>query len=130
MTGAPIAPPLPSTRPALWGGVECTINRVGDAYLDQTVLSGHDARADDLERFAVLGITALRYPLIWESFAQSADPEALWAWHDGRLNRLRDLGVQPIIGLIHHGSGPSTTDLLAPDFASGLAAHAQAAAIR
>lgn len=130
MTGEPIAPLLPSTRPALWGGVECTINRVGDAYLDQTVLSGHDARANDLERFAALGITALRYPLIWESFARSTDPEALWAWHDERLDRLRALGVQPIIGLIHHGSGPSATDLLAPTFASGLAAHAKAAAIR
>lgn len=130
MTGEPIAPPLPSIRPALWGGVECTINRVGDAYLDQTVLSGHDARANDLERFAALGITALRYPLIWESFARSVDPEALWAWHDERLDRLRGLGVQPIIGLIHHGSGPPATDLLAPTFASGLAAHAKAAAIR
>lgn len=117
-------------QPTLWGGVECTISRTGDAYLDQAVLSGHNSRADDLDRFAALGITALRYPLLWESFARSADPGALWAWHDERLDRLRRLGVQPIIGLIHHGSGPTGTDLLAPDFASGLAAHAQAAAIR
>jgi beta-glucosidase/6-phospho-beta-glucosidase/beta-galactosidase len=30
----------------------------------------------------------------------------------------------PIVGLLHHGSGPSTTDLLDPGFAAGLAAHA------
>lgn len=90
-------------QPTLWGGVECTISRTGDAYLDQAVLSGHNSRADDLDRFAALGITALRYPLLWESFARSADPGALWAWHDERLDRLRRLGVQPIIGLIHHG---------------------------
>lgn len=103
---------------------------MGDAYLDQSVLSGHNARADDLDRFAGLGITALRYPLIWESFARAADSEALWAWHDERLERLRRLDVQPIVGLIHHGSGPPGTDLLAPGFASGLAAHAKKAATR
>lgn len=120
----PIDPASSLARPALWGGVECTINRVGDHYLDQVVLSGHDMRADDLDRFATLGITALRYPLLWESFARAADPAALWAWHDERLERLVRMGVRPIVGLIHHGSGPPHTDLLSPDFASGLAAHA------
>lgn len=130
VTGWPIDPLLPYPRPALWGGVECTINRVREAYLDQVVLSGHDGRADDLDRFAALGIAALRYPLLWESFARAADPEALWAWHDERLERLNRLGVRAIIGLIHHGSGPPGTDLLANDFAAGLAAHAMKAADR
>lgn len=54
-------------RIALWGGVECTVNRVGDAYRDQIQMSGHDVRPDDLDRFAQLGIKALRYPVLWES---------------------------------------------------------------
>ena len=130
MTGLPIEPLLPVPRLALWGGVECTINRVGDTYLDQIEQTGHEGRADDLDRFATLGITALRYPLLWESFARAAEPEGLWAWHDERLKRLERMGVRPIIGLIHHGSGPPQTDLLAGDFASGLAAHAKEAATR
>lgn len=115
---------------ALWGGAECTINRVGARYLDQAWLSGHNARTDDLERFASLGISALRYPLLWETFAGAADPERLWSWHDGRLETLRDLGVRPILGLVHHGSGPAMTNLLAPDFATGVGAHAGRAAAR
>ena len=38
----------------LWGGVECTINRVGDRYFNQLERSGHWQRADnDLARFAL-----------------------------------------------------------------------------
>ncbi len=115
---------------ALWGGAECTINRIGDRYSDQSVLSGHDKRLDDLDRFAALGIKALRYPLLWESFAAVTDPERLWAWHDARLDRLRTFGIQPILGLVHHGSGPPVTHLLSSDFPAGLREHAALAARR
>ena len=115
---------------ALWGGAECTINRVGDHFKDQTISSGHDVRANDLDRFAGLGITAIRYPLLWESFELCHDREQLWEWHDERLARLRGRGVRPILGLVHHGSGPRATNLLVPDFAAGLAQHAAEAAGR
>ena len=115
---------------SLWGGAECTINRVGERYQDQIALSGHQERPDDLNRFASLGLKALRYPLLWESFAHAQDPQRLWAWHDERLFRLRDLQIEPILGLVHHGSGPRATNLLAPDFADRLAEHAAAAARR
>lgn len=94
------------------------------------MLGGHDRRTDDLSRFAGLGLSALRYPLLWEAFANASDREALWAWHDVRLGQLQAWGVRPIVGLIHHGSGPRGTDLLASSFASGLAAHAREAAER
>ncbi|MFN7029483.1 MAG: sugar nucleotide-binding protein [Sphingopyxis sp.] len=94
------------------------------------MLSGHEARAYDIERFAGLGLSALRYPMLWEAFAAADDAPRLWAWHDERLARLRTLGIEPIVGLIHHGSGPPTTDLLAPGFAEGLAGHAAAVAGR
>ncbi|MDB5712698.1 MAG: rfbD [Sphingomonadales bacterium] len=41
------------------------------------------------------------------------------------LTELRTQSIRPIIGLIHHGSGPPDTNLLAPCFAPGLAAHAR-----
>lgn len=119
-----------SSRLELWGGVECTINRIGGRYRDQCQLSGHALRDDDIDRMAGLGLSALRYPLLWETFADAPDPERLWAWHDTRLSRLVAAGVRPIVGLVHHGSGPLATNLLAPDFAEGLAAHAAAAARR
>jgi dTDP-4-dehydrorhamnose reductase len=116
--------------PELWGGAECTINRLGDRFFDQSERSGHNRRAEDLDRLASLGIKALRYPLLWETFAAASDPERLWAWHDARLERLRAVGVRPIVGLVHHGSGPLGKDLLRDAFVEGVAAHAAAAAAR
>ena len=114
----------------LWGGHECTVNRVGDAFMDQTVLTGHHDRPQDLELFAGLGVTALRYPVLWERVAPE-DPRRLdWAWTDGRLAKLQSLGVRPIAGLVHHGSGPRYTSLLDDGFAPGLASFAREAARR
>ena len=118
------------TPPALWGGVECTVNRVGDTYRDQLVLTGHHAREDDIELIAGLGVSAVRYPVLWERVAPNSSAERDWSWSDRRLGRLRDAGVAPIVGLVHHGSGPRYTSLLDDGFAPGLAAFARAAAAR
>ncbi|MDQ3700537.1 MAG: sugar nucleotide-binding protein [Chloroflexota bacterium] len=119
-----------STPLELWGGIECTVNRVGDEYFDQLQQSGHDARGDDLERFAALGIRTLRYPVLWERTAPDGPAHADWAWADERLGRLRELGIRPIVGLVHHGSGPRHTDLTQRSFAEGLAEYARAVATR
>ena len=108
----------------LWAGVECTVNRVVDRYFDQLECSGHAARLDDLDRFAELGIRTLRYPILWERTAPDGLDRADWSWADERLGRLRDLGIRPIVTLVHHGSGPRHTDLLDPSFVDGLAAFA------
>ena len=120
----------PEQKPLeLWGGHECSLNRVGETFRDQTVLSGHEEREDDLDRFAALGLKALRYPLLWERTELS--PGVLdWSWADRRLGRIQALGMGVTAGLVHHGSGPAWTDLLDPDFASGLARFAGAAARR
>jgi dTDP-4-dehydrorhamnose reductase len=115
--------------PALWGGIECTVNRVGDVVHDQLERSGHAGRPEDLDRVAALGIRTLRYPVLWERTAPDAG-EPRWAWPDERLGRLRRLGIRPIVGLVHHGSGPRYTSLLDPGFATGLADYAGAAAER
>ena len=112
----------------LWGGVECTVNRTRDGYRDQCRLNGHHDRPQDLDLFADLGLKAVRYPVLWERIApdKPADrPDACdWRWTDARLPRLRDMGIRPIAGLVHHGSGPGHTDLLDAGFAAKLGAFA------
>lgn len=114
----------------LWGGVECTVNRVGDAYLDQFRRGGHFEREADLSLLAGLGIKALRYPVLWERCAPEGLDCADWSWPDRRLQRLRELGIRPIVGLVHHGSGPRDTSLLDPRFPEKLARYARAVAER
>ena len=119
-------------RPAveLWGGIECTVNRVGDVFLDQMERSGHATRLSDLALFAGLGIRALRYPVLWERVAPGGFEAIDWSWADQRLERLRELDVRPIVGLTHHGSGPRYTSLVEPSFATGLAEYARRVAER
>src|SRR5688572_22698329 len=100
---------LTTPCPELWGGVECTVNRVGEQYLDQLERNGHAWRISDLDLFAELGVRALRYPVIWERTAPDENGQANWSWADERLSRLRQLGITPIVGLVHHGSGPRHT---------------------
>ena len=114
----------------LWGGAECTVNRVGSAFRDQLRESGHHERLEDIDRFAGLGIRALRFPLLWERVAPDDSDTHDWSWSDARLARLRQHNIRPIAGLVHHGSGPLHTNLLADDFALGLARFARAAAER
>lgn len=114
----------------LWGGIECTVNRVRDVYHDQLKFSGHATRASDLEALASLGIKALRYPVLWEHVAPLQADSHDFSWADGRLPRLRELGVTPIVGLLHHGSGPRYTSLLDEHFPEKLAAYAARVAER
>jgi dTDP-4-dehydrorhamnose reductase len=118
--------------PALevWAGLECTVARIGDSYVDQTVLNGHEHRLEDLDAFAELGIRAMRYPILWERVAPNGLATADWRWTDERLTRLRKLGIRPIAGLLHHGSGPRETDLSQPDFSAKLGRYAAAVAER
>ncbi|GAB3429026.1 sugar nucleotide-binding protein [Massilia solisilvae] len=114
----------------LWGGLECTVNRVRDDYFSQLDRNGHASRFDDIARFAALGIRAIRYPVLWERTAPDGLSRADWSWADERLRALRDAGVTPIAGLVHHGSGPRHTSLLDPAFAPQLAEYAGAVAAR
>lgn len=117
-------------RPELWGGYECTVNRVGGRWFDQTPRSGHEHRISDLELFADLGITSLRYPALWERISPGDQDVRDFRWTDERLPRIRELGMNPILTLCHHGSGPAHTSLIDDGFAPGLARHAAAVAER
>jgi dTDP-4-dehydrorhamnose reductase len=114
----------------IWGGIECTVNRVGERWFDQTVRSGHHERLDDLDRFASLGLQALRYPVLWERVAPVSLDMPDFSWSDQRLSRIRALGMRPIAGLVHHGSGPAYTSLLDPEFPTRLARYARLVAER
>ena len=121
------APPAPLQ---LWGGLECTVARVKDAFRDQIRETGHHHRLDDLARIAALGLRTLRYPVLLETIAPEHPDRQDWRWHDERLGRLRALGIAPIAGLVHHGSGPAYTSLVDPAFPALVAAHAERVARR
>jgi dTDP-4-dehydrorhamnose reductase len=114
----------------MWAGIECTVNRVGDTYHDQLEKSGHARRLDDLELFACLGVRTLRYPVLWERTAPDGLDKADWTWPTERLIRLRELGIRPIVGLLHHGSGPRFTSLIDPAFPDQFAEYAREVARR
>lgn len=101
----------------LWGGVECTIVRVGDSYRDQVAETGHLGRSDDIDRIAAMGIRTVRYPILWETIAPDRPDKLDFSWTDERLAMLRERGIDVVGGLLHHGSGPRYTNLLDPDFA-------------
>ena len=101
-------------NPEIWGGIECTINRVCDAYFDQLEYSGHYNRPDDIGLIADLGVKALRVPVLWERHQPTLGAAIDWSWTEGNLDQLRHYGITPIAGLVHHGSGPVFTSLLDP----------------
>src|SRR5919199_5193189 len=107
----------------VWGGVECTVNRVGDRYFDQLDRSGHTRRLVDFDRFAALGLKALRFPALWERLAPHSLESIDWSWTDAALGRVRALGMRPIVGFVHHGSGPGYTSLVDDAFPEKLAVY-------
>jgi dTDP-4-dehydrorhamnose reductase len=119
------------TRLRLWGALDCTVERVLDAYFSQMEGNGCGAgQRDDLERFAALGVRALRYPLPWERIAPRRLADADWSWPDRRLPALRRLGIMPIVGFVHNGALPRHVRLAGRDFGWQLAQYAGAVARR
>ncbi|MVN22442.1 family 1 glycosylhydrolase [Mucilaginibacter arboris] len=114
----------------IWGGIEGTINRVGNNYIDQSEFSGHYNREDDIDLIASLGIKMLRYPILWEKHQPEKDQEINWAFAEKNLLRLKELKVEPIAGLVHHGSGPKHVNFFDGSFEEGVAAYAKLVAKR
>jgi dTDP-4-dehydrorhamnose reductase len=118
------------SRVELWGGVECTVVRVGDEYRDESEETGHTYRKGDIDLIADLGVTTVRYPILWENVAPDRPDDLNFSWTDERLAMLRERGINVIGGLLHHGSGPKYTELLDPDFPAKLADYATRVAQR
>jgi dTDP-4-dehydrorhamnose reductase len=125
------APLISKQRPLeVWGGLECTVVRLQDNFRNQIAETGHADRIEDMDAIASLGVRTLRYPVLWETIAPDHPDTSDWRWHDERLGRLRQLGIAPIAGLVHHGSGPRYTNLLDANFPEMLARHAERVAER
>ncbi|HXH75517.1 MAG TPA: dTDP-4-dehydrorhamnose reductase [Bacteriovoracaceae bacterium] len=114
----------------MWAGLECTLNRVGERYIDQSEKNGHNKRLSDLKLFADLNVKKIRYPCLWELVAPDDLDHFDWSYMDERLGEIKRLGITPIAGFLHHGSGPRYTNLLDPDFPTKLASYARAFATR
>ena len=110
--------------PEIWGGFECTINRVGNSYFDQFEYSGHYKRDKDIFAAASLGIKKIRYPILWEKHQRTLDKPIEWGATRQKLGLLQQENISIIAGLVHHGSGPSFTSLQDPQFPYLLADYA------
>ena len=62
----------------VWAGIECSLNRVGDQYVDQLQRGGQYVRPDDIDRLAALGVRSVRFPVLWERV--EALGERAWDW--------------------------------------------------
>jgi len=117
--------------PEFWASPEPTIARIdGSRVRNQLVETGHHVRDDDVERIARLGVTATRYPVLWEHVAPHTPHARDYGWTDRRLGMLAAAGVEPIVTLLHHGSGPHYTSLIDPAFPELFADYAAATARR
>lgn len=102
--------------PEIWGGIECTINRVDDRYLDQLDLAGLYTNAEYLDSIVSLGLKQIRFPVLWEKHQPALSTPIDWSFTEDCLYKLRLNNVEPVVGLLHHGSGPAFTDLLQENF--------------
>lgn len=103
----------------MWAGFECTLNRVGDRFQDQLLPSERAMRSACLESLPALGVTAFRYRIAWDDVATP------WEAVTEDIASLTSHNIKPIIGLLHHGSGPRATSLIDDNFVEGMAAHAR-----
>jgi beta-glucosidase/6-phospho-beta-glucosidase/beta-galactosidase len=71
--------------------------------LDEYELTGHyDRWSEDVGLMAELGVQAARYGIPWHRI--NPRPGVWdWQWADRPLERLLDLGIAPIVDLVHYG---------------------------
>ena len=119
-----MATKFPYYNPEIWGGMECTINRVDNFFRDQLLETGHYQRKNDIDKIATLGFSKIRYPLLWERHQPHQHAVVDWRWETHQLGELQKHQITPIAGLVHHGSGPVFTNLLDEDFSGKLAHYA------
>lgn len=110
--------------PEIWGGIECTINRVNNIFNDQLEYSRHYYREGDVDAIADLNIKKIRYPILWERHQPAKDTAIDWSWIEKQLQEFRNKNIDVIAGLVHHGSGPAFTHLLDDQFPFLLADYA------
>jgi beta-glucosidase len=85
--------------------------------LDEYELTGHYERwPSDVLLFTELGVRSVRYGIPWHRI-NPAPNRWDFGWADGPLERLLELGIDPIVDLVHYGLPPWIDDaFLHPDF--------------
>lgn len=100
--------PLLSSTDFLWAtGIEDTFITAPwpatGRILDEYELTGHYRHWEaDLELMGRLGVRTARYGVPWYRI-NPAPGEWQWGSADGPLQRLLDLGINPIVDLVHYG---------------------------
>jgi beta-glucosidase len=93
--------------------------------LDEYELTQHYERwRDDLALFAEAKVSCVRYGIPWHRINPA---RGVWQfeWADEPLERLLELGIQPVVDLVHYGVPPWIEHAyLANDFASHMAEYA------
>jgi dTDP-4-dehydrorhamnose reductase len=115
----------------IWASPDPTVARIDERRTrDQLHDTGHERRDGDIDLLAELGVSATRYPVLWEKVAPHDSETRDYAWADRRLRALAERGIEPIVTLLHHGSGPRYTSLVDPAFPRLFAEYAAATARR
>ena len=116
-------------------GIEDTFITAPDArtgrILDEYELTQHYERwAEDLQLMRELGVTHARYGIPWHRINPQANA---WNWEfaDKTLERMLELGIEPIVDLVHYGlPGWITGAWVNPDLPKYMAEYARRAAER
>jgi branched-chain amino acid transport system permease protein len=80
--------------------------------------------------FANLGIKKIRIPCLWEMVAPIDLDRCNWDQIDEQLAQCKKFEVTPVVHFLHHGSGPTYTSLIDPDFPEKFATYARSFAKR
>jgi len=93
--------------------------------LDEYELTQHYERWEpDFRLMADLGVRMVRYGIPWHR-VNPAPGKWDWSWPDRTLSRLLELGIHPIVDLVHYGVPDWIEDaFLAPDFAERMGEYA------
>ncbi|AOM79656.1 family 1 glycosylhydrolase [Pedobacter steynii] len=113
----------------VWGGIECSVNRVGENYFDQLEYDSLYDRPELLTQIIGLGVKTLRFPILWENNRPDNNNEPNWVV-EKHLELLKHHKINVIAGLVHHGSGPRYAPILSDDFAEQLAQYARMVAVK
>lgn len=97
--------------------------------LDEYELTGHYRHwREDLELMHSLGVRWARYGIPWYRINAERDRWD-WSWSEASLSRLLELGIEPIVDLVHYGvPGWIESAYLNPDFPQHMADYAARAA--
>jgi len=93
--------------------------------LDEYELTGHYERwREDLDLLPEIGIRVVRYGIPWHRI-QPTRRSWDWSFADRALERLLELGIEPVVDLVHYGLPAWIEDAyLNPDFPEWMAEYA------